>query len=199
MKREKGNAMADKAATSAGGGRVCPCAMAFTLDNWIRRLFQDPRKLVGTYIRPGDTVVDLGCGPGFFTIEMARMVGPEGRIIAVDLQTGMLNRVRKKAQRHEMAARITLHPCRADRIGLTCEADFVLAFYMVHEVPDPLRFFKEIHAMLKATGQLLVVEPRLHVRRAAFEAMVNDAQRAGMEPRAFPGGKGGHAVLLVRR
>jgi len=173
--------------------------MAFTLDNWVRRRFQGPRKLVEAYIRPGATVVDLGCGPGFFTIEMARLVGPEGRVIAVDLQPGMLNRVRKKAQRHGVAARITLHPCRADRIGLICEADFVLAFYMVHETPNPKRIFKEIHAMLKANGQLLVVEPRLHVRQAAFEAMVKDAQGAGMEPVAFPEGKGGYAVLLVRR
>lgn len=191
--------MAGTTKPSSGGGRVCPCRMAFTLDNGIRRLFQNPVKLLEAYIKPGDTVVDLGCGPGFFTIEMARMVGPDGRVVAVDLQTGMLDRVRGKAQRHGVAARITLHPCRADHIGLTCDADFILAFYMVHETTDPTRFFKEVRTLLKATGQMLVVEPRLHVRRSAFETMVEDAQRAGMEPLAFPDGKGGHAVLLARR
>ena len=77
---------------------VCPHQISFFLDNWIRRLIQNPQKIVGPYIQAGNTVMDMGCGPGYFTIDMAKLVGPKGRVIAIDIQTKMLERVRKKAQ-----------------------------------------------------------------------------------------------------
>ena len=178
-------------------GHVCPHQMAFMLDNWIRRLFQHPAKLLGEYIKAGDTVVDLGCGSGFFSVDMARMAGERGHVIAVDLQTGMLDRVKKKAVRQGVADRMDYHQCRADRIGLSCEADFILAFYMVHETPDPRRFFEETKSMLKKGGRLLVVEPKMHVGQAAFDSMVANAARAGLQAVDFPTGKGGRAVLLA--
>jgi ubiquinone/menaquinone biosynthesis C-methylase UbiE len=181
----------------SGTGRVCPHQAAFMLDNWIRRLFQNPRNLVGEYIQPGDTAVDMGCGPGFFTIDMARMVGRSGQVIAVDLQTGMLQHVRKKARRHGLANRIKYHQCRAEGIGLECQANFVLAFYMVHETPDPHGFFTEIRSILAPGGKLLVVEPKMHVSRSAFEDMTAKAVDAGMQITGNPSGKGGRAVLLA--
>ncbi len=87
---------------------VCPHQISFFLDNWIRRLIQPPGKIVGPYIQEGNTVIDMGCGPGYFTIDMAKIVGPEGRVIAVDIQAKMLERVRKKAQKHGLAERIDL-------------------------------------------------------------------------------------------
>ena len=56
------------------------------MDNPIRRIIHSPDKILGGYIEPGQTVLDLGCGSGTFTIAMARMVGEAGRVIAVDLQ-----------------------------------------------------------------------------------------------------------------
>ncbi|MCB2169910.1 MAG: class I SAM-dependent methyltransferase [Deltaproteobacteria bacterium] len=181
----------------AGGGRVCPYQMAFMLDNWMRRLFQNPVKLLADYIREGNTVVDLGCGPGFFTIDMAEMVGSTGQVIAVDLQPGMLDRVRKKAFRKRVADRIAIHRCHPDRIGLECTADFMLAFYMVHETPNPRSFFEEAKSMLKAAGKLLVVEPKMHVSQASFDTMVEDAVRVGLKPVDYPTGMGGRGVLLA--
>lgn len=187
-------AMSDKC---AGGGRVCPHQMAFMLDNWIRRLFQNPVKLLGEYIRAGDTVVDMGCGPGFFSIDIAKLVGPAGQVIAVDLQADMLDRIRKKALRHGVTDRVMYHQCRADGIGLQCAANFILAFYMVHETPDARRFFEEARSMLTPGGKLLLVEPKMHVSQASFESMVEDAARAGLRALDFPTGKGGRAVLLA--
>jgi len=187
-------AMSDKC---AGGGRVCPHKMAFMLDNWIRRFFQNPAKLLGEYIRAGDTVVDMGCGPGFFSIDMANMVGPAGQVIAADLQSGMLDRVKKKAARYGVADQMTYHRCRTDSIGLECAANFILAIYMVHETPDARRFFEEARSMLTASGKLLVVEPKMHVSQVTFDAMVADAARSGLKVADYPTGKGGRAVLLV--
>ena len=76
--------------------RVCPVALSGSLDNSIRRWLQNPRKILGPYIKEGMTVLDVGCGPGFFTIEMARMVGKSGRAIAADMQEGMLQKVKEK-------------------------------------------------------------------------------------------------------
>ena len=177
---------------------VCPHKFAFMLDNWIRRLFQNPRKILNGYIRPGDTVMDVGCGPGFFTIDMAQMAGPEGRVIAVDLQPEMLAATLKKAARKGVADQIVAHPCTAERIGFYGQVDFILAYYMVHETPDPAAFFKEARAMLKKGGRLLVVEPGMHVSKKAFAALLAEAEKAGFKTSDRPRKKGGYSALFVQ-
>jgi len=175
---------------------VCPHRFAFMLDNWIRRLVQNPRKILAGYINPGDTVMDLGCGPGFFTIDMAKLVGPEGQVVAVDCQPQMLASTLKKASRKGVAGQVVAHRCEKNRIGYDRKVDFILAYYMVHETPDPPAFFKETLALLEENGHLLVVEPRMHVSRKAFDTMVNEALKAGFKADGFPGKKGGHSVLF---
>lgn len=177
-------------------GRVCPHTFAFLLDNWIRRLIQNPAKIVKEYIEPGDIAVDMGCGPGFFTIEMARQVGTDGQVIAVDMQPEMLARVARKAARKGMAARVTCHHCEPDRIGLDLAAEFILAYYMVHETPDAAAFFKQARALLQEDGKLLVVEPKMHVTRRDFDKMLTVAEECGFKAVSFPLKKGGHSVLL---
>ncbi|NNK85219.1 MAG: SAM-dependent methyltransferase, partial [Desulfobacterales bacterium] len=66
--------------------RVCPVERAGTLDNRFRRWLQNPQTILQPYIEAGMTVLDLGCGPGFFTLDMAQMVGQAGRVFACDLQ-----------------------------------------------------------------------------------------------------------------
>ncbi len=159
--------------------RVCPVALSGSLDNSIRRWLQNPRKILGPYIKEGMTVLDVGCGPGFFTIEMARMVGKSGRIIAADMQEGMLQKVKEKIKGTELEERILLHKCGENNIGVSEPVDFVLLFYMVHEVPNKEHFFNEIRAILKPNGQVLIVEPPFHVSKSAFEETVRKAREAG--------------------
>jgi ubiquinone/menaquinone biosynthesis C-methylase UbiE len=66
--------------------RVCSVERAGALDISLRKLLQNPQKILKPFIKEGMTVADLGCGPGFFTIEMAKMVGNNGKVTAVDLQ-----------------------------------------------------------------------------------------------------------------
>ena len=167
---------------SAGKERVCPVRRAGALDSRIRRWFQDPAKIVGPYIREGMTVLDLGCGPGFFTVAMAEMVGRRGKVIAADLQDGMLEKVSEKIRSTHLENRIRLHKCRADGIGFSGTADLVFAFYVLHEVPDQRGLLSEIHALLCDGGYLLIVEPKIvHVSRAAFERTIGAAVEAGFE------------------
>jgi len=169
--------------------RVCPVELAGSLDNRIRRWFQNPQKILSPYIREGMTVLDFGCGPGFFTIEMARWVGQSGRVVAADLQEGMLDRLRKKIQGTELGERITLHKTEADKIGLSEKVDFILAFYMLHEVPDQEGFFKEITKILNHNGRVFIVEPPFHTSRSDFEKTIGLAGKAGFvlveQPKVF--------------
>jgi len=162
--------------------RVCPVERAGHLDNRFRRWLQDPKRILGPYLEEGMTVLDVGCGPGFFSIEAARMVGETGRVIASDLQQGMLDMVREKVRGTAFEARITLHKCEEDRIGLAERVDFVLAFYMVHEVPDQDRFYREVASLLKEGGSVLVVEPPFHVTKKGFAASLQRAREAGLSP-----------------
>ena len=168
--------------------RVCPVELAGSLDNRLRKWLQNPRKILSPYITEGMTVLDLGCGPGFFSIDLARMVGKSGRVIASDLQEEMLQKLRDKIQGTELEKRITLHRCAVDKIGLLEDVDFILAFYMVHEIPNPNQggFFREIKSILKSDGRLFIVEPPFHVSRTAFEEMVKNAKDAGFTPTERP-------------
>lgn len=159
--------------------RVCPVERAGSLDNRIRRWLQDPCKILGPYIDEGMTVLDIGCGPGFFTLDMALMVGASGQVVAVDLQEGMLDKLQTKIQGTELEQRISIHQCLKDRISITEKVDFALCFYLLHEVPDQNAFFTELHSILKSEGLALLVEPPLHVSKSAFEETVQMAKAAG--------------------
>lgn len=178
---------------------VCPHKMAFMLDNWFRKLIQNPKKVVGEYIKEGDTVIDFGCGPGFFSTEMAKMVGKNGKVIAADLQEEMLVHVRKKAAAKNVTDRMEFHRCQKDRVGIPAEkiADFMLAFYMIHETPNPSAFLEEVKPLLKEGGKFLVVEPKMHVSQELYEEMIGQAKDAGFRVLDTPAKKGGRSVLLT--
>jgi ubiquinone/menaquinone biosynthesis C-methylase UbiE len=161
--------------------RICSWKIAFALDNPIRRLIHNPQKILGRYIEEGQTVLDLGCGPGTFSVAVAEMVGESGKVIAVDVQEEMLKLVREKAARQGLQARIVTHKVGPGGIGLSEKVDFALAFYMVHEVPDAEAFLKEVASLLKPKGKLLIVEPRMHVSEVDFERTVETARRAGLK------------------
>jgi len=180
-------------------GDVCSYKQAFTLDNFIRRLFQRPEKIVGPYISPGNTVIDLGCGPGFFTIDMARLTGDNGKVIAVDIQNEMLARVASKAALGYVKDIIVFHQSTQDAIGLDPDtaADFILAYYMVHEALDKKAFLTQIRDLLSAGGQVLIVEPPFHVSKAQFRQMEEIAVDTGFKIKDRPRKKGGKSLLLA--
>ena len=167
-------------------GRVYPAKRAGRLDYAIRRWLQNPRKILQPYVAEGMTALDIGCGPGFFTIDMARMVGASGRVIAVDLQEGMLDKLRAKIRGSELEERIRLHRAGESGIGVTENADFALCFYLLHELPDQVVFFAELLSMLKPGGQALLVEPPIHVSLKAFEETLRQARDAGFTLEAGP-------------
>lgn len=159
---------------------VCPVKYAGSLDNKIRRWFQNPKKILKPFIKEGMTSLDFGCGPGFFTLDMAQMVGQTGKVIAADLQAEMLEIVRKKTVGTILENRITFHQCGKENTGLTEKVDFVLLFYMVHEIPQKATFFQEIAEILNKNGLVLIVEPPFHVSNSGFKNTLEIAEKAGL-------------------
>ena len=161
---------------------VCPWWAGYFLLSPLRRLRQSPRRWLGPFVREGMLVLEPGPGMGFFTLDVARMVGPSGQVVAVDLQEKMLAGLRRRAERAGLAERIELRLAGADRLGvddLAGRVDLVLAIYMVHEMPDADAFFAEAWRALRPGGRLLFAEPRWHVPRKQFERLIAAAERAG--------------------
>jgi len=180
------------------GKHVCPRWLCFTFDNVFRRYFQDPAALLLPYVREGDTAIDVGPGIGFFTIPLAERVGDSGRVIAVDIQQSMLDALRRRAVKRGVASRISTHRASEKSLGISAEADFILAFWMVHEVPDRERFFGELRELLKPQGLFLLAEPGIHVTASMFDRIVADAETAGFEVRSRPHIAFSRAVVLVK-
>lgn len=183
---------------SSGDCWVCPASLSGILSTSLRRLVHKPEKILEPFVKPGMTVMDLGCGPGFFSIPMAELVGEDGCVIAVDLQQIMLDKMMRAAERQGVSSRIRPHLCASNAIGVTDKVDFALAFYMVHEVPDAGEFLKEIAEILKPGGRLLFVEPKLHVSLAAFTRTVEMASDLGFSLAGEPKIAGSRSALLER-
>jgi ubiquinone/menaquinone biosynthesis C-methylase UbiE len=128
------------------------------------------------------TALDVGCGMGFFSIAMARMIGDEGRVIAVDLQQEMLDVLLRRARRKGVADRIRAQRCAEDELGVEDEVDFALAFCVVHETPDPTALARQVRRCLKPGGKLLVAEPVFHVSRSEFRDTEATIGEAGLRP-----------------
>ena len=127
---------------------------------------------------------------------MAKSVGPGGRVVAADLQPEMLDKVRRKAIRHQVDERMEFHQCQSTKIGYNGKVDFILAYYMVHETQDHYRFFEQVRRLLKPGGIFLVVEPPFHVTQKAFITTLGLAERAGFVILDRPKRKGGKSALL---
>lgn len=180
--------------------RVCPWWLGYFLASPIRRLFEDPAKVVAPYVREGMTVLEPGPGMGFFTLELARRVGPRGRVIAVDVQPRMLAGLKRRAAKAGLLSRIDARLAEPGSLGVAdvSRVDFALAFAVVHELPAPETFFVEVAQALKPGGVLLLAEPTGHVKPELFERELQLAARAGLAGPARPTIRRSHAALLTK-
>jgi len=167
--------------TLLSGEGVCPWWLIPTFDNPLRRLVQDPQRILAGLVQPGQIAADIGCGMGYFTIPLAQMVGEQGRVYAVDLQAEMLAGLRRRAAKAGVLERIVLHKTPPDRLELPQQVDFALTFWMVHETPDAGVFLSQVYTLLKPGGKLLLVEPVFHVGQAAFGRTIQAAQTTGFK------------------
>jgi len=160
-----------------------------------------PRRWLGPYVEKGMVVLEPGPGMGFFTLDLARMVGETGRVVAVDLQGEMVDALRRRASKAGLLDRVDLRVGRTDPFeldDLEGRVDLVVAIFVVHEMRDPDAFYASAHRALRPGGRLIVAEPRFHVPKREFERSLAAAERAGFSREESAPFKGPHAAMLVR-
>jgi ubiquinone/menaquinone biosynthesis C-methylase UbiE len=162
---------------------ICPPWCGRLLLTPLRRLFENPAKILGPFVRQWMVVLEPGCAMGYFTLPMATMVGPEGKVIAVDLQPEMIETLDRRARKAGLIDRIDIRRARPDSLGvddIAQTADFCTVIHMAHEVPDQDRLFNEISAALKPGGRVLLVEPGWHVTVDEFAISLAAATASGL-------------------
>jgi len=182
-------------------GRLCPWWLGYLLACPLRRLFDSPAKLLAPHVRPGMTVLEPGPGMGFYTLELARLAGASGRVIAVDVQPRMLRTLERRATKAGLRERLTTRLATGNALGLDDLAgmvDFTLACAVVHEVPSAAAFFRDVARASKPGARLLFVEPAGHVTAQHFEAEVQAARDAGFRLVESHLPCRGHSALLER-
>jgi SAM-dependent methyltransferase len=140
-----------RVAAHFGHSTPCPVAVAWLVDNPLRLRYMQP-VLDWAGIRPGDVVLELGPGPGVFTVPLARRVGPQGRVIAVDIQPEMIALAARRVAGAGLANVVT-HVGNAYHLPLPDESvDRVFLVSVLQEVPDPERALAEIARVLRPDG-----------------------------------------------
>lgn len=200
MSTEPTSGQAGGRAGSAGHRRVCPWWLGYALVSPVRRLLENPERILAPHVRPGMRVLEVGCGMGFFTLPLARLVGETGRVLCVDVQPRMLAALARRARRRGLQQRIEARLCGADSLGLAGEArriDLAVLIHVLHELPDAAAGLAEITATLAPNGKLLLIEPPGHVSAADFERQIESARAAGLvEERRLSMKQ--HGILLRR-
>ena len=183
------------------GHRVCPWWLGYLLASPLRRLMQDAGEIVSPYVREGMTVLEPGPGMGFFTLELARLVGPGGRVIAVDIQPRMIAGLKRRLAKAGLAERVDTRVAAQDSMGLSDLAgkvDFTLAMAVVHEMPSAERLFTEAAAAMKPGGTLLLAEPSGHVKPELFAKQLRAAALSGFTVAERPTIRRSQAALLKK-
>lgn len=179
----------------------CPSWLGPLLLNPLRRLVENPEKVLGALINQGMTVLEPGCGMGYFTLPIARMVGPRGKVVAVDIQPEMLSGLSRRAEKAGLSDRIEIRRAAESGMGLDDlkgKVDLALALHMVHEVEDQTAFFTEIRDALKDSGKFFIREPLLHVSRREMEESISLAIEIGFRKLEQRGKRTGRTALLAK-
>ena len=178
---------------------LCPIWVGYLLSNPLRKLIQNPQKILGAHIDEGMKVLDIGCAMGFFSLPLAQMVGSKGKVFCVDLQDKMFRSLEKRARKANLSDRIETRLCHRNSLGiddLKEKIDFGLAFAVIHEVHDPSYFLSQVYHTMKPSGKFLVAEPKLHVSRRAFGQTISASEQNGFKIIRRPQIHSSHAALL---
>jgi len=142
-------------------------------------LIQPTAPVLGSLVAPSSRCLDMGCGMGYFSVPLARQAGPGGHVTGVDIQSQMLEGAAHRASQEGLADRISLFLATDSAWVLPEHYEFILAFWMLHEVLDRKGLLETLRKVLKPRGGFLLVEPKLHVSAQSWEESLALAERVG--------------------
>jgi len=139
-----------------------PAFIGYFLDSNYRRRIQPPTQIIErSGIKKGDRVLEIGCGSGAYTTFVAREVGKEGIVEALDIQPAMLAQLKKKLAKPENSdiQNIRLHESSAYQLPFEeGSIDLVYMITVLPEIPDQAKVLAEVRRVLKVNGILAVTE-----------------------------------------
>lgn len=179
---------------------VCPIWVGYLMISPVRKLQQNPFKILSPYVKSGMKILEIGPGMGYFSLPLAKLTGEQGIVYCVDIQQGMLNRLMKRAGKHEIM-NIETRLCNQSSLNtgdLKQKIDFAFLFAVVHEIPDQKKLFEQVADAVKPGGKLFFAEPKGHVKSEQFEKSIALARDVGFKPTEEPPVKGSHVMLFER-
>jgi ubiquinone/menaquinone biosynthesis C-methylase UbiE len=155
-------------------GRTLATPMSYRGADWLdredRERTQQPEHMLDVLaIREGATVADVGAGSGYFTVRLARRVGPRGRVLATDLQPEMLTLLRAKVAKEGLGNVVPILVTESDAKLPRGELDLVLMVDVYHELPKPAETLAQVRAALRPDGRLALVEYRAEDPKVAIK------------------------------
>ena len=146
-------------------GREIAQTMHYKGAPWLTRESRDREEdcktlLAALKVKPGDTVCDLGCGNGFYTLKLAKLVGPRGRVLAVDIQREMLKLLTGRAADERITNIEPVLGTIVDPKLPQGKVDLVLLVDVYHEFSNPEQMLAAIRKSLKPTGRIALAEFR---------------------------------------
>ena len=112
-------------------------------------------------MKPGQVICDMGCGNGFYTLQLARLVGPEGRVLAVDIQPEMLHMLDERAKAEKIDNIELIDGTAVDPRLPEGKVDLILLVDVYHEFSHPEAMLQAMRKSLKPDGRIALVEFRL--------------------------------------
>lgn len=176
-----------------------PHQFASVLEHGLRLRYRDPVDTLGPFgFTPGMTVLDLGCGTGLFTVEMARMVGPSGTVHAVDLQQPMLDAAAARLAGTELSGRVHLHAAGAYSLPLADDScDLAVVIAALGEIPDRYAALLELRRVLKPGGRLAISEELPDPGYLTSRTVRVAAEEAGFHLRGKTGSLFCYSMLFI--
>lgn len=158
-----------------------PLEKASALESRLRLLLQNPRRILKRYIHSGMTVLDLGCGTGYFTLEIVKLLEKNGKVIASDVQKGMLEILEQKIKNSELQKQIQILNNQENTLNVTEKVDFIFAFYSFHEMKYIDSIINELQKILKPETNILISEQKFHVSKYTFNTIIKKMENIGFE------------------
>ncbi len=143
-------------------------------------------------------VLDAGCGPGRLTLPLAEAVGPRGEVLAMDLQEGMLARVREKVEAAGLRNVQYLQAGLGEGRLPQAYFDRAVLVTVLGEVPDQVKVLKELHNALKPGGILSITEVIFDPHFQRRETVIHAAQQVGFREVNFFGKRLAYSLHLEK-